>query len=125
MSKILLIIILINSYLSSNELKKTIFFSNKISEKLFENRYKKIEKFCLELSIDGFKCAIPTEKEILLNKRIIKNSTIIKDDYYWTSTLINKNSNERVIYDISNDLTCEGLVDSDKYYALCICKRKE
>jgi len=99
-------------------------FSNLVWEikkksKLEEIRWEKASNYCKNLQLNDKKWRLPTFDELKSYKNSNANS-IVQDDYYWSSTKNIHDKDEILIYDISNQNACEGLIKEDNYYVFCV-----
>lgn len=97
-----------------------LVWENKKNTQLKEERWIEANYYCENLNTDNKKWRLPTFNELKSYANQSKNNNIIKDDYYWSSTENKENKNEILIYDISNQNNCEGIISEDNYYTLCV-----
>lgn len=119
---ILLLTLLISNNLFSQENKSNLVWENDIHQIHKEDLWKEAQGYCKQLKLLDKKWRLPTFEE-LKNYNKTRQRKIVKDDYYWSSNENTKDQEEILIYDLSNQLSCEGVKDSDKYYVLCVTEK--
>lgn len=97
-----------------------LVWENKKNIKLKEERWIEANNHCENLTDDNKKWRLPSFEELKTYNPQSKTNNIVKNDYYWSSTKNKEDENEILIYDISNQNNCEGIISEDEYYTLCV-----
>ncbi len=120
---IVVLMLLLSTSLFSKEKNKELIWENNIHTLKKELLWNEAQLYCKKLELLGQKWRLPTFQEL---KKYAKSTQgdVVKDDYYWSSNINTQDQEEILIYDLSNQLSCEGVINSDKYYVLCVTQQK-
>ena len=101
-----------------------LVWEDKKNSRLEEKSWNFAQNYCKNLTTGNKKWRLPTFDELKSFNNQSKTKNIIQDDYYWSSTKNPEDKSEIRIFDISNQNSCEGIINQDTYYTLCVTQNK-